>query len=112
MNTTIRVNNNTRKNVMKAAWSLVRNNGMSLSEALKAAWLNVKIKVGMYANKVAFTFKKKSGEIRHAIGTLCREFGAVTANTGATSSPRVQVFFDVEKGAWRSYLLANIISIG
>ena len=44
MSTTLR---NQMKEVMQMAWSFVRKNGYSMSEALKCAWANLKLKVAL-----------------------------------------------------------------
>lgn len=54
MSTTLR---NQMKEVMQMAWSFVRKNGYSMSEALKCAWANLKLKVALKV-KVVELFQK------------------------------------------------------
>ena len=46
------------KEVMSLAWQFVRKNGYSMSEALKCAWANLKLKGEMKKKIVEFYFKK------------------------------------------------------
>ena len=56
--------------VMCLAWQMVKRNGYSMSEALKTAWLNIKLKAQMKERIVKFYFQKVDGSIREAYGTL------------------------------------------
>ena len=58
------------KEVMQMAWSFVRKNGHSMSEALKCAWANFKLKAVLKVKIVEFYFKKTDGTLRQAFGTL------------------------------------------
>ena len=49
---------NQMKEVMSLAWSFVKRNGFSMSEALKCAWTNMKLKVQMKSKIVKFYFQK------------------------------------------------------
>lgn len=46
------------KEVMQMAWSFVRKNGYSMSEALKCAWANLKLKAALKVKIVGFTSKR------------------------------------------------------
>lgn len=46
------------KEVMQMAWSFVRKNGYSMSEALKCAWANLKLKAALKVKIVEFYFKR------------------------------------------------------
>ena len=49
---------NQLKEVMLTAWTFVKRNGFSMSEALKCAWANMKLKAAMKQRIVKFYFKK------------------------------------------------------
>lgn len=55
------------KEVMSMAWSFVRKNGYSMSEALKCAWVNLKLKAALKVKVVEFYFKKTDGTLRQAL---------------------------------------------
>lgn len=61
---------NQLKEVMLMAWTFVKRNGFSMSEAMKCAWANMKLKVAMKQRIVKFYFKKVDGSVREAYGTL------------------------------------------
>lgn len=56
--------------VMCLAWQMVKRNGYSMSEALKTAWMNIKLKAAMKERIVRFYFQKVDGSLREAYGTL------------------------------------------
>lgn len=49
---------NQMKEVMSLAWSFVKRNGFSMSEALKCAWTNLKLKTASKVKIVEFYFKR------------------------------------------------------
>lgn len=61
---------NQLKEIMSLAWSFVRKNGYSMSEALKCAWTNIKLRALLHKKVVEFYFKKTDGTLRQAFGTL------------------------------------------
>ena len=61
---------NFRSKVLKIAHNLVKTLGWSLSEALKQSWKAYRLRKMMHSGSVDFTFKKVSGEMREAHGTL------------------------------------------
>lgn len=96
--------------IMNAAWGFVRRNGFTLSEALKVAWANFKLKVKMHTGIVRFYFRKVDGTIREAWGTLASNLIPETKGTDRRNNPTIQTYFDTEKGEWRSYKTANLIA--
>lgn len=61
---------NSMREVMSTAWQFVRKNGYSMSEAMKVAWANYKLKQAMKNRIVRFYYRKVSGEVREAFGSL------------------------------------------
>ena len=61
---------NKMREVMQLARQFVRKNGYSMSEALKAAWLNTKLKAALSKRVIKFYFQKVDGSLREAYGTL------------------------------------------
>ena len=95
---------------MNQAWQFVKRNGFTISQALKTAWANYKLKVAMATKIVKFYYQKVDGTIREAYGTLN---GAVLPPTSheRKSNDTVQVYFDTEKQEYRCYKKANLLSI-
>ena len=99
--------------VMCLAWQMVKRNGYSMSEALKTAWMNIKLKAAMKERIVRFYFQKVDGSLREAYGTLKESL--LPENKGTDNrkkSDTVQVYFDTEKCEYRCYKVANLVRIG
>ena len=100
------------RSIMQMAWQFVKRNGFTMSEALHAAWLNFKLKVAMAVRIVKFYFQKVDGSIREAYGTLNASIVPETSgNDNRRKNDTVQVYYDSERGDWRCYKKANLISI-
>ena len=56
--------------IMTQAWQFVKRNGFTLSNALKQAWMNFKLKREMVKGIVKFYYQKVDGSLREAFGTL------------------------------------------
>lgn len=97
--------------IMTLAWQFVKRNGFTMSEALKAAWANIKLKTAMNNRIVKFYFQKVDGSIREAYGTLKENLIPATSGDNRKRNDTVQVFFDTEKQEWRCFKKANLISI-
>ena len=98
------------KEVMSMAWSFVRKNGYSMSEALKCAWANLKLKTTLKVKIVEFYFKKTDGTLRQAFGTLMSDRVPETKGTKKTAD-NCQVYFDTEKEEWRCFKKCNLVKI-
>jgi len=97
--------------VMSLAWQLVKRNGYSLSEALKCAWANVKLRIAMKSKTVKFYFQKVDGTVREAFGTLSDKLTPETSGVERKKSDTVQTYFDTERQEWRCFKKANLIRI-
>ena len=98
------------KEVMQMSWSFVRKNGYSMSEALKCAWANLKLKAALKVKIVEFYFKKTDGTLRQAFGTLMSDRVPETKGTKKTAD-NCQVYFDTEKEEWRCFKKCNLVKI-
>lgn len=97
--------------IMQMAWMFIRKNGYSLSEALKCAWRNYKLKAAMKSGIVQFFFRKINGEIRQAFGTLKSEILPETQGTGRKANETVQVYYDTDRQEYRSFKRCNLLYI-
>lgn len=98
--------------VMCLAWQMVKRNGYSMSEALKTAWMNIKLKAAMKERIVKFYFQKVDGSIREAYGTLKDSLLPDSKGTDSRKkSDTVQTYFDTERGEFRCYKVANLVKI-
>ena len=98
--------------IMQMAWQFIKRNGFTRAEALKAAWLNYKLKVAMAVRIVKFYFQKVDGTIREAYGTLRNDLiPEISGNASRKKNDTVQVYWDSEKAEFRCYKKANLIKI-
>lgn len=103
---------NQLKDVMNLAWQFVKRNGFSMSEALKCAWANIKLKAQMKMRIVKFYFQKVDGSIREAYGTLKSDLLPPTqGNDTRKKNDTVQVYFDTEAQNYRCFKMANLIRL-
>jgi hypothetical protein len=78
----------------------------------------MKLQSKMMEQAVKFQFKKKSGEVRDALGTLCRslmkqEDGTLWEPKGESKPEPASIirFFDCEKGMWRCFSCVEFIGL-
>ena len=103
---------NQMSEVMNDAWRIFRITGESFSECLKKAWQLFKLKSLMKSKTVQFFYKKVSGEIRQAFGTLKEEvINANVKGTGKRPNENLFTYFDQEKKEFRSFKKFNLIKI-
>lgn len=98
--------------VMSLAWQFVRKNGFTMSEALKCAWANMKLKLQMKSKIVKFYFQKVDGSVREAYGTLNEKLmPAITGTDKRTKNDTVQTYYDTERQEFRCFKKANLLKI-
>lgn len=102
---------NMMREVMILGWQLVKRNGYSKSEALRVAWLNIKLKAQMKNRIVRFWFQKVDGTLREAWGSLAEGIVPTTTGTGRRTNDTCQTYWDSERQDWRCYKKANLIRI-
>lgn len=97
--------------LMSLAWQFVKRNGFTMSEALKCAWANIKLKAKMCKGIVKFYFQKVDGSLREAYGTLKESLLPSTTGSNRKQNVSVQTYFDTEKQEWRCFKVANLVRI-
>lgn len=103
---------NQMKKVMSLAWSFVKRNGFSMSETLKVAWANMKLKLQMKSKIVKFYFQKVDGSVREAYGTLNEKLMPAIAGTdNRKKNDTVQTYYDTERQEFRCFKKANLLKI-
>lgn len=103
---------NQLREVMLLAHQFIRKNGMSLSEAMKTSWVNIKLKAAMKSRIVKFYFVKISGEIREAYGSLADGIiPTIEGDNSRKQNDTCQTYYDCEKEAWRCFKKANLLRI-
>lgn len=99
----------TQKEVMTLAWQFVKRNGYSISEALKCAWANVKLRATLKKGITKFYFQKVDGSIREAFGTLSDRIMPRTEGAGRKANDTLQTYFDTERQEFRCFKKANLV---
>lgn len=102
---------NALREILNLAWQFVRKNGYTMSEAMKVAWANYKLKQAMKNKIVRFYYRKVSGEVREAFGSLQEKLLPDTKESGRKPNDTLFTYFDTEKGEYRSFKKANLLSI-
>jgi hypothetical protein len=74
-----------RSDLFTLAWQFVKRNGYTISQALKTAWQNLKLKLAMRFKIVKFYYTKVDGSIREAYCTLCER---LTPELSSTDKPQ------------------------
>ena len=98
--------------LMNQAWQFVKRNGLNMSEALRIAWINAKLRIELAIRIVKFYYQKVDGTIREAYGTLKANRIPATAGTDTRKrNDSIQTYFDTEKTEWRCFKKANLIRI-
>lgn len=100
----------TMREVMQVAWQFVRRYGFTMSEALKTAWRNIKLRAAMRKGVVKFYYQKVDGTMREAYGTLKENLvPALSGNDSRKKSDTVQTYYDTEKESWRCFKRQNLV---
>lgn len=98
-----------RTKLFSMAWAFIKENKFNKSEALKQAWANIKLREQMAIGECKFYFKKVNGEIREAHGTLSTATIPQTSDKSHKNNEAIQIYFDTDKMAWRSFKRANLV---
>jgi hypothetical protein len=110
MATTISQNSN-KSMVMRAAWAMLKKAEVAnISEGLKLAWKAIKLKIAMAKGVVTFQYRKASGEVRTAIGTL--KSGIVNYEPKGTNRKpcySTVAYWDIERKGFRSFCISHLI---
>lgn len=109
--TSMKTKNQHLSEIFTLAWQFVKKNGFTMSEALKQAWQNYKLRCAMIQRIVKFYFVKVDGSTREAYGTLRADMLPTTTGDGRKPNPTVQVYFDTEKQEFRCFKKANLMRI-
>lgn len=98
--------------IMKLAHTFIKRYGVTMSEALRSAWRNIKLRLAMTKGIVKFYYQKVDGSLREAYGTLAENLiPAVAGNDTRKKNDSVQTYYDTEREEWRCFKKINLITI-
>lgn len=100
-----------QKDIMLLAWQFVRDNEMSMRDAMECAWENHELVSLMRIGIVEFKFRKIDGTERIAHGTLHQSKIPKTKGTGKEPHKSVQVYFDTDAQEWRCFKKNQLIKM-
>lgn len=95
---------NIRSTVAKIANALRYQKGFSASEAFKQAWKIAKAKAAMLTGEFKFTYVKKDGTLRPAVGGVAPE---APKSTGRKYNPLHVRYYDVVAQGFRQFSAAR-----
>lgn len=102
-----------RSEVLRLAHQIRKQNRfLSWSQCQRTAWQVARLKAALHGGAVRFRFQKTDGEIREAYGTTADGlFEYERKGTGGTPSPCQIKYFDLDKGAWRSFRAERFLGL-
>ena len=102
-----------RSEVMKLAWAIRRKNpALSLAHCQVAAWKVLLLQQALRKGSVRFSFQKRNGEVRRAIGTLKPDMFIQPPRSTEVSTQLILVrYYDMEKNAIRSFRADQILQV-
>lgn len=106
----------TPKEAQRALVIATRTNASTPAEFLIAgakAAMVAELKKRMQTSVVEFFFTKRDGTLRHAYGTTMSSLASTHINGRGINRDSVNtiVFWDVEKGAWRSFRYETLVKV-
>ena len=103
-----------KSKVFTTAWTYVKTHiAANILEALKMAWKRIKVVQALQSGIAYFSYKKATGELRKAIGTLREGNFNYTHKTNNSKKSKLDVirYFDIEAKAFRSFRIERLIQI-
>ena len=99
--------------IMTNAWYYFKKSiYVSFSECLKAAWKAYRVTIALMKGETVFTYRKSTGELREAIGTLSNDrYQFNNKGVRVEAKPDVIKYFDITADGWRSFRIERLISI-
>lgn len=102
----MKITNNTRSRLFRMAHA-IKSQFQSFAAALSHAWKVIRLTIKMTSGDASFSYRKVSGEIRQAVGTL--NFTYEAKGSGRTAPADSLVYFDREANGIRSFKIVNLV---
>lgn len=104
---------NDMRELMTLAWSMVKEQGFTMREAMRKAWMNYKLCKAMKTRIVQFFFIKAStGELRQAFGTTDTSRYSYEAKGGRSGNYAHCVqYWDTVKNSFRMFKDYNLVRV-
>lgn len=99
-----------RTKVFQRAYEIMKSTGKSFAVCLSRSWALYRLLRQLRSKeKVTFTYEKKDGSLRRAIGTLKGVDGMITG-TGRPSMETLR-YYDLEASGFRSFRVENLVTV-
>lgn len=85
----------------------IRSQFDSFAQALAHAWRVIRLYAKMQTSNVRFKYRKVSGEVREAVGTLSAAMEV--KGTGRPTPADSVLYYDCEAQGWRSFKVCNLV---
>lgn len=96
--------------VMQRAWALHRETKKSFAVCLSKAWALYRLVKQMRQGVAVFAFEKSDGSLRRARGTL-KDTARFVKGTGVSTPDKTVRYYDIDKSAFRSFKIENLITV-
>ena len=103
--TEMKITNNTRSRLFRMAHA-IKSRFTTFAKALSHAWRVIRLTLKMMTGNVRFQYRKVSGELRDAVGTLSVSYES--KGTGRELPSDSFMYYDCEANGWRSCKVQNI----
>ena len=100
-----------RSKIMTISHALKKVYKLPLGEAQKLAWKNAKLKNALNQGSVQFTYMKKNGELRKAVGTLHNIEYLFSGSDKFQNDNLTLRYYDLEKNDFRAMKIKNLVLI-
>lgn len=97
--------------LMRQSWMLVKQYGFTMAEAMRQSWAIAKLRKAMRNGIVKFIYTKLDGSTRTAWGTLKENLLPATQGTGRKANETLVTYYDTEKSSYRSFKVANFVTM-
>lgn len=97
--------------IMKRAWTICRATGEIFAACLTRAWALWRLTKKLASEVVRFTYYKKDGSLRHAVGTN-NNVDQFIKGTGSSVAPIGTIkYYDLEAQGFRSFCIQNFVNM-
>ncbi len=98
-----------RSKVFKRAHEIMKSTGKNFAVCLSKAWAVYRLAKKLTKGAVKFSFEKKDGSLKTAIGTL-KSIERHIKGTGAENN-KTLAYWDIQANAFRSFIITNLITV-
>lgn len=99
-----------RSSILKKA-HILKKQGYGFGEAQKLIWMGEHLRTKLHEGLTQFSYKKKDGSVREAIGTLNNVEHLLVGSSKFNSDIFTIRYYDLEKESFRATKVQNLLTI-